>query len=59
MCCEEAKMDPVTLEILKNAFSAVPEEMGAAIIEAKDSTTVVLPGMRFSVDGYVDIVIFK
>jgi len=52
-------MNPVTLEILKNAFSAVPEEMGAAIIEAKDSTTVVLPGMRFSVDGYVDIVIFK
>ena len=24
-------MDPVTLEILKNAFSAVPEEMGAAL----------------------------
>ena len=52
-------MDPVTLEILKNAFTAVPEEMGAAIIEAKDSTIVVLPGMRFSVDGYGNIVIFK
>lgn len=32
---------------------------GAAIIEARDSTTVVPPGMRFSVDGYGDIVICK
>jgi len=24
-------MDPVMLEILKNAFTAVPEEMGAAL----------------------------
>jgi len=32
------------------------EHEGAAIIEDKDSTTVVLPGMRFSVDGYGDIV---
>ena len=31
MCCEEPKMDPVTLEILKNAFTAVPEEMGAVL----------------------------
>jgi len=35
------------------------EREGAAIIEAKDSTTVVPPGMWFSVDGYGDIVIFK
>jgi len=35
------------------------EHEGAAIIEAKDSTTVVLPGMRFSVDEYGNIVIFK
>ena len=34
------------------------EHEGAAIIEAKDSTTVVLPGMRFSVDGYGNIVIW-
>jgi N-methylhydantoinase A len=32
---------------------------GAAIIEAKDSTTVVPPGIRFSVDGYGNIVIGK
>ena len=32
------------------------EHAGAAIIEAKDSTTVVLPDMRFSVDGYGNIV---
>ena len=32
------------------------EHEGAAIIEAKDSTTVVLPGMRFSVDGYGNII---
>ncbi len=31
MRSKEAKMDPVTLEILKNAFTAVPEEMGAAL----------------------------
>jgi N-methylhydantoinase B len=31
MTAEEPKMDPVTLEILKNAFTAVPEEMGAAL----------------------------
>ena len=31
MLAEEQKMDPVTLEILKNAFNAVPEEMGAAL----------------------------
>ncbi|HID20418.1 MAG TPA: hydantoinase/oxoprolinase family protein [Methanophagales archaeon] len=35
------------------------EHEGAAIIEGKDSTVVVLPGMSFSVDGYGDIVIFK
>ena len=35
------------------------EHEGAAIIEAKDSTTVVPPDMRFSVDGYGNIVIFK
>ena len=35
------------------------EYEGAAIIEAKDSTTVVLPGMSFSVDEYGNIVIFK
>jgi len=35
------------------------EHEGPAIIEAKDSTTVVPPGMWFSVDGYGDIVIFK
>lgn len=35
------------------------EHEGAAIIEGKDSTVVVLPGMRFSVDEYGDIVIFK
>jgi N-methylhydantoinase A len=33
------------------------EHEGAAIIEAKDSTTVVLPGMSFSVDVYGAIVI--
>jgi len=32
------------------------EHEGAAIIEAKGSTTVVPPGMRFSVDAYGDIV---
>jgi N-methylhydantoinase B len=31
MRSKEAKMDPVTLEILKNALTAVPEEMGAAL----------------------------
>jgi N-methylhydantoinase B len=31
MRSKEVKMDPVTLEILKNAFTAVPEEMGAAL----------------------------
>jgi N-methylhydantoinase A len=35
------------------------EHEGAAIIEAKDSTAVVLPGMSFSVDEYGNIVIFK
>ena len=35
------------------------EHEGAAIIEAKDSTTVVPQDMRFSVDGYGNIVIFK
>jgi len=24
-------MNPITLEILKNAFTAIPEEMGAAL----------------------------
>lgn len=31
MSVKAEKMDPVTLEILKNAFTAVPEEMGAAL----------------------------
>jgi N-methylhydantoinase B len=31
MSGKRVKMDPVTLEILKNAFTAVPEEMGAAL----------------------------
>jgi N-methylhydantoinase B len=31
MRSKDPKMDPVTLEILKNAFTAVPEEMGAAL----------------------------
>jgi len=35
------------------------EHDGAAIIEAKDSTAVVPPGMSFSVDEYGNIVIFK
>jgi len=35
------------------------EHEGAAIIEAKDSTTVVPPDMRFSVDAYGNIVICK
>ncbi|HUV02387.1 MAG TPA: hydantoinase/oxoprolinase family protein [Desulfobacteria bacterium] len=35
------------------------EHEGPAIIEAKDSTTVVPPGMRFAVDGYGNIVIGK
>jgi hypothetical protein len=33
------------------------EHEGAAIIEGKDSTTVVLPDMSFSVDKYGDIVV--
>ncbi|MBN1763048.1 MAG: hydantoinase/oxoprolinase family protein [Methanomicrobia archaeon] len=40
-------------------LSAQFEHEGAAIIEAKDSTTVVPLGMRFAVDGYGDIVIGK
>jgi N-methylhydantoinase A/oxoprolinase/acetone carboxylase beta subunit len=35
------------------------EHEGAAIIEGKDSTTVVLPDMSFSVDAYGDIVICR
>lgn len=35
------------------------EHEGAAIIEGKDSTTVVTPDMSFSVDEYGDIIIFK
>ncbi len=35
------------------------EHEGAAIIEAKDSTAVVLPDMRFSVDVYGNVVIAK
>ncbi len=35
------------------------EHEGAAIIEGRDSTTVVLPGMQFSVDTYGNIVICK
>jgi N-methylhydantoinase A len=35
------------------------EQEGPAIIEARDSTIVVSPGMRFAVDGYGDIVIDK
>lgn len=40
-------------------YAMPAEHEGAAIIEGKDSTVVVLPDMRFSVDAYGDIVIFK
>jgi N-methylhydantoinase A len=41
----------------REALPARFEHEGPAIIEAKDSTTVVPPGMRFAVDSYGNIVI--